>query len=138
MQDSEESASRISRDVEHKGIDEAKEDLVANSVHVQGITGQLASNGVQKEVLHATDNVAMGKVGAVQTDKFVEIKDKCYTFVGCPSVPNLSPRKGTSHEKVVKPVIGPQNKEDEVADSHVKSGGSSGEPSVEKKRLGRG
>jgi hypothetical protein len=134
MQDSEESGSRISRDIEHKGIDEAKEDLVANSVHVQGITGQLASNGVQKEVLHATDNVAMGKVGAMQKDKFVEIKDKCYTFVGCPSVLNLSPRKGTSHEKVVKPVIAPQNKKGEVADSHVKSGGPSGEPSVEKKK----
>ena len=55
MQDSVESGSRISRDIKQKGIDEAKEDLVANRVHVQGISRQLASNGIQKEVLHATD-----------------------------------------------------------------------------------
>ena len=88
---------------------------------MQGISGQLASNGIQKEVLHATDKVEMGKVGAVQRDRFVEIRDKCSTFVGCPSASNLSPRKGTSHAKVVKPVIIPQNMEDGVADSHVKS-----------------
>ena len=68
----------------------------------------------------------MGKVGAMQRDRFVEIRDKCSTFLGCPFTSNLSPRKGTSHAKVVKPIIVPQNKEDGVVDSHVKSGGSFG------------